>query len=76
MIEKRKERASFWFHSSLNLTRDLASTLLSGKRVFVCFQGAKLYYGKALLCGFEWWTGNHPDLLAELKDLQAISNPS
>ncbi len=67
-ITKRKERLNYWFQSTVNLPRDLASVLFAGRGVFIRFQGSRIYRGSAGLCGLEWWCGDHPDLLAELED--------
>ena len=75
-VSRRKDRILFWFHSSVTLTRDLSAVLLAGRTVFVRFQGSRLYRGKASLCGLEWWSSDHPDLLDELADLGDESGSS
>ena len=67
LLFKRKDRAELFFFGTHNLTRDLATALLGGREIFICFQGSRLYRGKASICGLEWWDRTHPELIAELE---------
>ncbi len=53
------------------MVRDLNATLLSGRTVWIRFQGPRIYRGKAAVHGLECWSGDHPDLLAELEESDA-----
>jgi hypothetical protein len=72
LLEKRKHVLRGFSFASFQFAQELAAALYANRQVLINVNGAKLYYGKAVVGPLCWYDARHSTPEAELSDIAEL----